>query len=514
MLESFREDQELSRPGCLWPRWLFLRLLGIGFLTGFLSLAAQIQGLIGPRGILPASQLLQAVAEKHPGPSRFLLVPSLLWWDSGPLGLDVLCWGGTIAGAMLVLNLWPRLAVFVCWLFTLSFVTAARQFSGFQSDGLMLETGLLAVFLAPCGLRPGLGAHDPPSRFSVFMVRWLLFRLMLGAGLAKLFSGDPDWQGFTAMDDYYENCPFPTWIGWWIQHLPHVFHAGTVAYTLAVEVLCPFLIWFGRGPRLVLFPLWTALQLGILLGGNYTFLNYNAIGLGLLLLDDQALGRVLRLQVPAAPPRKPQPVWRRAPEILGLGFLLYLSSLIFLRGMGLQPRALPEVLTAPAEAVSAFRVANRYALFAVMTHGRREIEIEGSSDGGQTWKTYRFRWQPQDPGEAPRFMAPHLPRFDWNLWFAALGSYEDWPLVLHTGLRLMENEPTVTALFAENPFPDAPPTRIRFPLYSASFTDVDTWRRTGLYWRRERIGEYAPMLVLDAGSGKVRLEEPPGGVVR
>jgi Lipase maturation factor len=503
-------ETERRQPSLLWPRWLFLRLLGFGFLTGFLSLAPQIRGLIGPQGILPARQLLGAVAAIHPGAGRYLQVPSLLWLDCGPSALSGLCWAGALASALLILNLVPRLALLLCWGLYLSFVAAARQFSGFQSDGLLLETALVAFFLAPRGLRPGLGAADPPAPFAMFLAHWLLFRLMFGAGSEKVFGGDPGWTGFTALDDYFENCPFPTWIGWWAQHLPHAFQVAGVAFTLAVEVFCPFLIWFGRGPRLVACALWTVLQTGILLTGNYAFLNGNALALGVLLLDDAAVSRLVRVRVPASPDLPVRPGWRRAAELAAEIFVFYVSVLLFLRGLGLPEASLPAVLAGPARAVASFRSVNRYALFAVMTHDRRQIEIEGSADGGRTWRPYRFRWQPQDSAQPPPFMAPHLPRLDWNLWFAALGRAEDWSLVLYAGVRLMENEPSVLALFAGNPFPDGPPTQIRFPLMQGRFTDLETWRRTGLYWSWRRVGEYAPVLARDPVSGKVHLRRAAG----
>jgi hypothetical protein len=390
----------------------------------------------------------------------------------------------------------------------LSFVAAAQDFSRFQSDGLMLETTVLAFFAAPAGARPGLGRHHPPSQLAIFMLRWLCFRLMFEPGFAKLASGDEGWRSLSALDAYWENCPFPTVLGWWAHQLPHGFHRAAALYTLVVELALAPLILIGRRPRLVAGVAWIGLQLGILLTGNYTFLNYNAIALGLWLLDDAALAKLVRGR--ASPPMCPavRPGWRRVATGATMGLLLYTTAFELLWMMRVPVRRLPGLFTAPVLLLDELRVANRYALFAVMTHARDHVELEGSDDGGQTWRTYSFRWQPQQLERAPPLMAPHLPRFDWNLWFATLDDWDEHPLVVFAAVRLMESEPAVVALFADDPFPEGPPQRIRFPLWRYRFTDPATLRATGRWWSRERIGWYAPMVVRDPASGKYRLEDP------
>ena len=165
--------------GVLWPRWIFLRCLGLIFFSAFYSLAFQIQGLIGPRGILPAGEYLNEVAPLLPGLSRFYHVPSLLWIGAGSGALAVLVGAGLIASALLTLNLWPRGSIAVCLVLFLSFLSAAQDFSSYQSDGMLLEAAFLSLFLAPPGLRPGLGADSPPSRASLFLLRWEWFRMGL-----------------------------------------------------------------------------------------------------------------------------------------------------------------------------------------------------------------------------------------------------------------------------------------------------------------------------------------------
>jgi Lipase maturation factor len=165
--------------------------------------------------------------------------------------------------------------------------------------------------------------------------------------------------------------------------------------------------------------------------------------------------------------------------------------------------------TSPVAALDPFRIANRYGLFAVMTRGRWEIEFQGSNDG-QTWVAYPFRYKPQDPSQRPGIYAPYQPRFDWNLWFASLGSWRENLIVPSAGERLLAGSPDVLALFAGNPFPQAPPQQIRAVLWQYWFTTLEEKRATGMWWKRKLIGLYAPVLerLPDGKVGVVQWPEP------
>ncbi|HEY3768120.1 MAG TPA: lipase maturation factor family protein, partial [Candidatus Angelobacter sp.] len=208
----------------LLPRWIFLRALGLIYFSAFYSLIFQIKGLIGPRGILPAGEYLADVTNYYSGPQRFWFAPTLLWFGSSNHALMLICWLGLFASVAVILNLWPRGSLAICFACFLSFVAAAQDFSGYQSDGMLLEAGFISLFFAPAGLLPGLGAAHAPSRFSLFLLRWEWFRIYFESGVVKLTSGDYSWRHLTAMDDYYQNGPLPTWIGWYVQQLPHWFH--------------------------------------------------------------------------------------------------------------------------------------------------------------------------------------------------------------------------------------------------------------------------------------------------
>jgi lipase maturation factor 1 len=493
-----------GEPKRIIARWLFLRALGAIYFSAFFSLAFQIRGLIGPQGILPAGLYLQAVTQSFGLWERLWYTPSLLWLSSGSVMLNGLCWLGMIASLLLVLNLWPRGMLAICFLCFVSFVSAAQDFSSYQSDGMLLEAGFISLFFAPPGLRPGFGGAHPASRASHFLLQWEWFRIYFESGMAKILSGDPEWRDFTAMDEYYQNGPLPTWIGWYVQHLPHWFHAATVYATLAMELGVVWMFLLPRRWRIVCFFIVTPWEIGVILTANYTFLNYLVLSLGVLLLDDRFLQRfaparwtrtaagVITSETPepGANPRlrKLRRTWsatRLAVSATMLSWVFYASTAEMLGNYPLP--------TSPIAALKPFRIANSYGLFAVMTRGRYEIEFQGSDDG-ENWKPYSFRYKPQELNQPPRIYAPYQPRFDWNLWFASLGMWRENSIVPNTVIRLLSNDHDVLQLFADNPFPQAPPHKIRTLLWQYWFTPMEEKRRTGMWWRRELVGRYAPTL--------------------
>ena len=508
---------DFTPPGFLAARWMFLRSLGLIFFSAFYSLAFQIRGLIGPQGLLPAQEYLAQVARVL-GSGRFWYAPTLFWWSASDRTLLAVCIIGMIASVFLALNLFPRDALAVCLIAFLSFIGAAQDFASYQSDGMLLEAGFLSLFFAPAGWRPRWGRSNPPSRASRFMLVWLMFRIYFESGIAKMLSHDPEWRNFTAMDEYYQNGPLPTWIAWYAHHLPHTFHAATAFLTLALELVLIFAVFLPRRSRIILFCVITPWQIGIILTSNYAFLNYLVLILGFLLLDDQFLAhffpRVLHFPAPAmiseaAPNVAPTagPAWhaniRLWVQAFFLTWIFYATSalLIFM----IAPEApLPH---APIVKLEPFRIANEFGLFAVMTRERYEIEFQGSMDG-KTWTAYPFRYKPQDVHAPPRVYAPYQPRFDWNLWFASLGGWRRNPFVLHVEQRLLDGQPDVLALFVGNPFPDKPPAQIRAVLWQYWFSDGKEKREQGIWWRREQIGLYAPSLQRNA-DGKIEILEWP-----
>jgi lipase maturation factor len=518
---------DAGHPGHLLPRWIFLRTLGLIYFSAFYSLLFQIKGLIGPDGILPAEEYLSLAAQAYPGWQRFWLAPTLLWFSSSNHMLMLLCWLGLAASIAVVLNLWPRAALLICLLCFLSFVSAARDFSSYQSDGMLLEAGFISLFFAPPGLKPGLAAAHPPSRVSLFLLRWEWFRIYFESGVVKLASGDYSWRHLTAMDDYYQNCPLPTWIGWYAQQMPHWFHAGTVIMTFVAELGLVFMLFLPRRLKIICFFIVTPFQIGIILSANYTFLNYLVLCLGFLLLDDKFLRQILPqrwrhlLPEPKAPeaqlpesesqttassnPRRFFRWFTPAKRVIAgwsLGLVFYVTAVEMLAILPIG-NPFPD---APVRWLEPFRIANQYGLFAVMTHERYEIEFQGSNDG-QTWTPYPFRYKPQDPYKAPGVYAPYQPRFDWNLWFASLSNWRQNTFVVQTEALLLRNDSDVLALFAGNPFASAPPKRVRVMLWQYWFTNRTEKHSTGAWWKRKLLGAYAPG-VQKSDTGKLELFDP------
>ncbi len=491
-----------TREGYLWARWFFLRALGLIFFSAFYSLAFQIHGLIGEKGILPAGLYLETLATNFGPLTRVWAAPTLFWIASGDRALTLLVALGIFASLLLIANVAPKVSVALCTIFFLSCIAVLQDFSSYQSDGMLLEAGFLSIFFAPAGLRPGLGAVKPPSRFSLFMLRWEWFRIYFESGLVKILSGDPRWRNLTAMDDYYQNGPLPAWPGWYVQQFPHWYHAGTVIITFAVELVIVWAVFLPRRFRVACFAFVTALQIGIISTANYAFLNYLVLVLGVLLLDDRTFARLgfrTRSSVPRedTPPRR---IYDRA-ERLVLGVLLYTTVVAFLMGGS------PSILALPDRLLEPFRIANAYGLFAIMTPARYEIEFQGSNDG-KTWVPYPFQYKPQNIFERPGIYAPYQPRFDWNLWFASLGPWRASPWVVLVQERLLEGSPSVLSLFRRDPFHGKPPRMVRTILWQYWFTDIQTKRATGAWWRRQELEPFTP-LATRGTDGNVVLGEAP-----
>lgn len=506
-----------GRPSRLISRWLFLRVLGAIYFSAFFSLLFQIRGLIGPQGILPAGPYLQAVAQSLGHWQRLWYAPTFLWLSSGSAMLNALCWVGMVASVLLILNLWPRGMLGICFVCFLSFIAAAQDFSSYQSDGMLLEAGFISLFFAPAGFFPGLARTQPASRASHFLLQWEWFRIYFESGMAKILSGDPEWRHFTAMDEYYQNGPLPTWIGWYMQHLPHWFHAATVYATLAMELGVVWMFFLPRRWRIVCFFIVTPWEIGVILTANYTFLNYLVLALGVLLLDDRFLERFVPSTWKGAAenpvsndaPTREGKTWREQLLHTRKTAALVVSSVMLtwiFYATTAEMLASFRLPTFPLIALEPFRIANRYGLFAVMTRGRYEIEFQGSNDG-EDWKPYHFRYKPQELNEAPRIYAPYQPRFDWNLWFASLGSWREYPIVANTEVRLLSDDKDVLQLFANNPFPQ-PPREIRAVLWQYWFTTMREKRQTGDWWRRQYLGRYAPTIERTP-EGEIRVVEWP-----
>jgi len=487
-------------------QWLFLRALGLIYLIAFVSLWVQVKGLIGPHGILPAQDYLQAL-RRYVGPDRYRMVPSVLWLDASGRALDVVCALGVICAALLVADVWAGGVMICLWVLYLSLVAAGRDFLSFQWDVLLLEAGFLAIFLGSWRFWPGrLAPTVSPPALVLFLLWWLVFRLTFQSGVVKLSWGDPTWRGLTALDYHYYTQPLPTWPAWYMHQLPAWLKKLQVLATFGLEIAVP-LLFFGPRPLRLLAVAGTVLfQLTIFATGNYNFFNLLTIALVLLLVDDAAwrslLPDALLARLPssvtaaAGAPFVPPGAGRMAVTVVVAAVFLVLGALRLWESCF--PRTRPPMSLVRFNAwIEPFRSLNGYGLFRVMTTSRPEIIVEGSDDG-VTWRAYEFKYKPGDLARRPSFVEPHQPRLDWQMWFAALSSYDNTAWFPGFLARLLEGSPEVLALLATNPFPDHSPRYVRAMLYDYRFTTPAERRATGAWWSRTLLGAYSPVLGLAA----------------
>ena len=471
--------------------WLFLRILGLVYLFAFWSLHQQILGLIGADGILPVGQYLQDVrgwaVDNGIGAGRYRLLPTVFWFASSDGFLQGVTVAGIALAVMLIAGVAPAIALPLLWFGYLSLVVAARDFLSFQWDALLLETGLLAMLVSPMRWRHRLAERIDPPPIARGLVWWLMVRLMFGSGLVKLASGDPSWNSLQALLVHYETQPLPTPLAWYVSQLPAWWHRASTGVVLAIELVVPWFVCFGIRPRRLAAGVLITLQLLIALTGNYAFFNLLSIGLCLTLLDDGAVARWLGRARPSSQPRPGRvPRWLPATGAVLLGLM---SLAVFAQQVG---RPVPPPLDRVVDFVRPFASVNTYGLFAVMTTTRPEIVVEGSMDG-VTWRPYEFTHKPGNLARRPTWVAPFQPRLDWQMWFAALGRYEEEAWFQRFCLKLLEGSTSVTGLLADNPFPGTPPRLVRSTLYRYRFAPPGGRQ----WWTRERIGEYSPPMSRD-----------------
>src|SRR5437867_920730 len=408
--------------------WLFLRLLGLIYLAAFVSLATQVKGLVGTQGILPAAGFLNR--RRHWGFERFYRLPTLCWFNASDGFLSWLAWGGAGPSVLLVIGFAPMPVLALLWMLYLSLFGICGIFLGYQWDILLLETGFLAIFLAPLEVTPHFPSVTAPPPLVVWLLWWLLFRLMFSSGIAKLRSGDATWRRLTALRYHYETQPLPTPPAWYAHQLPVSFHKASAAIMFVIEIFVPFLILGPPAVRAGAAAVFIVFMVLIELTGNYCFFNLLAVALSVLLLDDQLLLPAVGWFLPGykAPLAvAPAPQWLNSMTVVVAGVILLLSVAPMLRLFRFDA-AWPKWLWKLYDLFDPFRLVNSYGLFSVMTTERPEIVIEGSRDG-ENWREYEFKWKPGKVKCRPRFVAPRQPRLDWQMWFAALGYYPDNPWV-------------------------------------------------------------------------------------
>jgi len=450
---------------------LFLRALGVIYLLAFGSLALQARGLFGSGGISPIREWVLRL-RSVPGRGKYLLYPSLFWLSSSDTALLGATALGMLGSLLLTANILPSWMLLMLYLLYLSFVSLGRKFLAYQWDALLLETGVMAFFFS---------LAQPPS--ALMMAAWWLFffRFIFSSGTVKLTSADPNWRNLRALCFHYQTQPLPNRLAWMAHQLPEPLQKASTLGTFFFELAVPFLVFGTEQMRLLAFGLSVFFQLLILSTGSYGFFNLLTLVLALPLLPPDFL-RII--DIPAAvPPGGTNPIFHWVATAAFILFLLLnLFQLLRLFLPGCAPHRLMQLL-AP------FHISNAYGLFALMTTQRLELVIEGSGDAVR-WAAYELRWKPGDPKRAPRQAAPHQPRLDWQLWFAALNPGQLEPWLLNLLRRLLEGEKSVTDFLEDNPFPEKPPKYVRVLVYRYRFTNRGEKRETGYWWHRELLARY------------------------
>ena len=477
-------------PSYFLTRLAFQRALAFVYLVAFVVTAQQFKALIGHNGLLPARLFVE-----H---APFWQSPSIFFWNSSDLCLALLAWAGVGVSFFALTGYSERfgkavsaLTWFFLWAVYLSFVNIGQTWYSFGWETMLCEAGFLCIFLGSSDVRP--------PTVMIWMLRWMLFRTMLGAGLIKL-RGDACWRDLTCLQVYFETQPVPNLLSAWFHHLPAALLKMGVLFNHFVELALPF-GFFISGPVAVAAGLATALfQLILIVSGNLSFLNYFTIALCIPCLDDRFLSKVIRIQKPilveAGPVRS--------------GILVCLSAVIVLLSIPPTMNLLSkdQVMNTSYDP---FRLVNTYGMFGGVTHERFEVIVEGTEDrlglSTSDWKEYEFFAKPGDPNRRPPLMAPYHRRLDWLMWFAAMGPWQYQPWFLNFTAKLLENDKDVLSLLRKNPFPDAPPQWVRATLYRYHFATSEEHRKTGAYWVRERARPFFPAVRLDEPSYRAALRE-------
>jgi len=483
-----------ERPTYWLTRFVILRLLGFVYFIAFLCLARQVLPLVGQDGLLPAHSFLQAV-EAHAGSrlGAFIELPSLFWFGISDRSLVVLAWIGTALSLAVLLGYANALLMAVLWALYMSFVHVGQDWYGYGWEIQLLETGFLAIFLCPLlDGRPF--PRLPPPTFVIWLFRWLTFRIMVGAGLIKM-RGDSCWRDLTCLYYHYETQPIPNPFSRALHFAPHWFLKLGALWNHFIELVVP---WFGFWPRTarhIAGVLLASFQVMLILTGNLSFLNYLTIVPILACFDDSFLRRVLPkwlVNRAAAASETARPSAAQNTAVLVLVVLIVTLSVFPTLNM-LSGSQLMNASFDPLHLV------NTYGAFGSVGRERDEIIFEGTDDAVLTdktqWKEYEFPCKPGDPYRRPCFIAPYQPRLDWQIWFAAMSTWQEYPWTLHFVWKLLHNDPGTLSLLANNPFPKSPPRTIRAELYRYQFAPPGD--PSGAWWKRERIGAWLPPLSVD-----------------
>lgn len=467
-------------------RFVFLRALGAVYAVAFLCLTNDVLPLLGSKGLLPADLYVEWLHDRLDGRWNAMLeLPSLFHYVLSDALLKSLSFLGFLLSILVMIRWCNALLLLLLWALYFSFVSIGQTWYAFGWESQLLETGLLAVFLVPI-LNPKPFSSQPP-KLIIALGWWLIFRIMLGAGLIKI-RGDECWTDLTCLVHHFETQPVPNPFSILFHHLPTWMLELGVLGNHFVELIVPFFLLGPRKIRNGAAILMIAFQMCLIGSGNLSFLNWLTILPCLLCIDDSVWKRILpysiQLQIPMLEPERK--VRWELPRYCYAILVLYLSIPVV--------QNLLSDKQSMNQSFDSLRIVNTYGAFGSVGSVRTEVVIEGQASDG-TWREYEFKCKPGSVDRMPCWISPYHYRLDWLIWFAGIeAGYGQGPRrhqwMIHLLWKLLHNDPLALQLLDGNPFSKEPPQQIRVATYEYQFAALasDDW------WERERVGLYVPEL--------------------
>ena len=473
-------------------RAVFLRALAFVFAVAFLVDFNQAPALIGDDGLLPVRAFLRDLAERAGGRGAgFWADPSLFWVADSSLAFQVVCAVGIAIAVAVMLGATNAVLQLSLWVIQVSLVNVGQLFWGYGWETLLCEAGFLAIFLCPLRTVLPSRASRPPTNV-LWLLRWLLFRVMFGAGLIKI-RGDTCWRDLTCLAFHYETQPNPNPISFWLAHQPLAFHHLGVLTNHVVELVVPWFLFAPRRLRHAAALIEAGFQVSLILSGNLSFLNWLTLALCIPCFADSALLRLLPLALRGRFENRP----RAAPSEVARG----VSWAVALGVGALSIAPVANMLSSHQMMNASFNrlhLVNTYGAFGVVGRTRPELTIEGTRDlpgPNAHWVEYAFKCKPGDVLRRPCWISPYHLRLDWQMWFAAMSEVEEEPWLVHLVAKLLVNDPLPLALMDGNPFPKTPPRAIRVQRYTYRFAEPG--RADGAWWTRSDPEIFLQPVTLD-----------------
>ncbi|XP_068610633.1 lipase maturation factor 1 [Brachionichthys hirsutus] len=518
------------RTGTYWlTRVVLLRAVAFIYFVAFTVAYKQNKQLIGENGLMPCKNYLNSVKRYVGGKigvAAFTYTPSILWlldWSDVDANLDGIALLGMLLSAfVLVMGMANMVLMAALWALYHSLVSVGQLWYSFGWESQLLETGFLAIFLCPVWNLSQVPVRCPPSLICIWTFRWLIVRIMLGAGLIKI-RGDKCWRDLTCMDYHYETQPVPNPMSYYMHRAPWWFHRFEILSNHLVELIFPFATFLGRRMCMVNGAVQILFQVVLIVSGNLSFLNWLTIVPSLACFDDASLAflfgsrgaakkAVLEIQNEEAAGRSPKPtkgMFVRRVLNVSLGVLIGFLSVPVVMNL-LSSRQVMNTSFDP------LRIVNTYGAFGSITKERTEVIFQGTlsrdpEDPEAVWEEYQFLCKPGDVYRRPCLISPYHYRLDWLMWFAAFQTYEQNEWVIHIAGRLLSNDSAVLSLIDADPFQGRETPRwIRGEHFRYRFSQPgSTSAAQGKWWLRKRIGPYFPPVDLEGLRGYFRSRNWP-----